>query len=187
MAAYERPLPMLMREIPKYETLLEMSHQYPELNPRVMECYLTLRYLASDVDAALTRHLARHDLSHGRFMVMLMIDQAADGRTTPGELAQQIDVTPATMTGLLRGLERDALIERGPHAADRRVVTIRLTDAGRTQLRGMLPDHFRRIARLMGHLSPPECGELTRLLRKVLAGVASLADPSPPASAREKE
>ena len=170
---------MRMREIPKYETLLEMSRQYPTLDPRAMECYLTLRYLADDVGAAMTQNLARHDLSQGRFIVMLMVDRAPGGRTTPGDLAHEVDVTPATITGLLRGLERDGLVERGPHAEDRRVVSIRLTPAGRARLGGMLPDHFRRLGELMGHLSPRECGELTRLLRKVALGVPALSEPPP--------
>ena len=170
---------MLIKEVPRFETLLELSRRYPALDPRAIECCLTLRRLAADVEVAMREHFARHDLSHGRFVVLLMLDHAEGGHLTPGELAQQVGVTPATITGLLRGLERDGLVEREADAADRRVSTIRPTPRGTDHLKAMLPDHFRRLNALVGHLSAGELGELTRLLRKVARGVPALSEATP--------
>ena len=80
------------------------------------------------------------------------------------------------MTGLLRGLERDRLVDREPHADDRRVSTIRLSRRGRDHLNGMLPDHFARLTALVGHLSAREQRDLVRLLRKVGLGLPALSD-----------
>ena len=171
---------MLVKQVPRYETLLEMSGRYPSLDPRAIECCLTLRKLAGEVEAGMRAHYARNDLSQGRFVVMLMLDHARDGQATPGELAHQVGVTPATITGLLRGLERDGLVGRESSTEDRRVSTIRLTGRGGDHLRAMLPDHFRRLGGLMSHLSARECEDLTRLLRKVALGLPFLCEPAPP-------
>lgn len=58
----------------------------------------------------------------------------AGGELPSGELARAVEVTPATMSGLLEGLERRGIVERVPHASDRRKVMVRLTETGRTKV-----------------------------------------------------
>jgi DNA-binding MarR family transcriptional regulator len=53
------------------------------------------------------------------------------GPLTLGELAAAEGVRPATMTGIVNGLERDGLVRRRPHANDRRAIQIKATTAGR--------------------------------------------------------
>lgn len=50
---------------------------------------------------------------------------------SPGELAEYLHVDPGTLSTILRGLEKRALIVRASDPSDRRRVLIRLTDAGR--------------------------------------------------------
>lgn len=47
-----------------------------------------------------------------------------------GELAEELHVRPATLTGLADRLERNGFVRRWTDAADRRVVRIGLTDQG---------------------------------------------------------
>jgi DNA-binding MarR family transcriptional regulator len=47
-----------------------------------------------------------------------------------GELAEEMNIRPATLTGLADRLEAKGLIHRWPDRADRRVVRVGLTDAG---------------------------------------------------------
>lgn len=56
------------------------------------------------------------------------------GRPTVGELAEEMKVKPATITGLTDRLVRQRLIERQADPADRRVVRITLTSEGRRVL-----------------------------------------------------
>jgi DNA-binding MarR family transcriptional regulator len=53
-------------------------------------------------------------------------------RGTPslGELAEALDITGATMSGLIDRLSRRGLVERLPDVTDRRVVRVRLTEEG---------------------------------------------------------
>jgi DNA-binding MarR family transcriptional regulator len=55
-------------------------------------------------------------------------------RRAVGELADEMGVRPATVTGLTDRLVRQRLIERQDDPADRRVVRIALTDEGRRVL-----------------------------------------------------
>jgi DNA-binding MarR family transcriptional regulator len=53
------------------------------------------------------------------------------GPLTLGELAAAEGVRSATMTGIVNGLEAEALVRRRPHATDGRAVLIEPTAAGR--------------------------------------------------------
>lgn len=65
-----------------------------------------------------------------RLMYLLYLQ---DGRPV-GELADEMNVRPATMTGLTDRLVRQELIERRGDAEDRRVVRVALTVEGRRVL-----------------------------------------------------
>ena len=72
------------------------------------------------------------------------------GARTLGELAAAEQVTPPSMTRIVRNLEADGLVERRVDAADRRVVRVRATDAGRRVLE---EGRRRRIASLAGRVA----------------------------------
>lgn len=82
-------------------------------------------------------------------------------------MAEQAGVTRATVTGLLDGLEREALIQRLADASDRRALRIRLTRKGKQMARKVLDQHGRWIAGLFGNLSVSERKQLALLLDKV--------------------
>jgi DNA-binding MarR family transcriptional regulator/GNAT superfamily N-acetyltransferase len=50
-------------------------------------------------------------------------------------LRARLDLDSGYLSRLVAGLERDGLVERAPHDADRRVRAVRLTDAGREERR----------------------------------------------------
>src|SRR5215210_5408138 len=56
------------------------------------------------------------------------------GPLTLGQLAEAEGVRPATMTGIVNGLEREGLVRRRPHGRDRRAVSIEATASGRRLL-----------------------------------------------------
>jgi DNA-binding MarR family transcriptional regulator len=60
--------------------------------------------------------------------VMYAIRQMCEPST--GELAEELHIRPATLSGLADRLERNGFARRWPDATDRRVVRIGLTDEG---------------------------------------------------------
>lgn len=163
------PETFLLRELPRYECLERRARRFPDLDAGAVEATLTLMRVASDVLDGFAAHLHSCGTSQGRFLVMMLLDRYADQPLLPSELAEKIGVTRATITGLLDGLERDALIERRAHSRDRRALTVHLTDKAARWLEAMLPDHYRRIALLMSELDDAERRQLIGLLTKVAA------------------
>ncbi|MBX3198911.1 MAG: MarR family transcriptional regulator [Labilithrix sp.] len=156
----------------KYVALLQEAQRrrLPDLDG-IRLCFQTLS-LASAIDRDCAELLAPHGLSEGRFVLLFLLDAASDG-LAPNVLAERAGVTRATVTGLLDGLERAALIERRSDAKDRRALRVHLTRKGKRVASKVFEQHSRWIASLFGKLSPAERRQLTRLLNKVAANVAA--------------
>lgn len=152
----------------KYQALLDEAQRrrLPDVDG-IRLCFQALS-LASAIDRDCAALLAPHGLSEGRFVLLFLLDAAADG-LAPAALAQQAGVSRATVTGLLDGLEREGLVARHADASDRRALCIRLTPRGREVAQAVVARHGRWIAGLFGTLDAAERAQLARLLDKVAA------------------
>jgi DNA-binding MarR family transcriptional regulator len=163
-----------LRDLPKYEAIRQRTQRYPEIDPLAVEAFLVLLRIASDVMTSIETYLNRHNMSHGRFTVLMVLNRNPHEALCPSELATKCGVTRATMTGLLDGLEREKYVTRIPDTNDRRMASVQLTPEGITMLDGMLPDYYRRIAGLMGHLNESEKKLLQAMLWKVNEGIPAV-------------
>src|SRR6185295_13044383 len=106
---------LLLKDLPRYECLLEAAKEFPDLDPSAAEAFLHLLRTGDEVFGLTDKNLSDHNISHGRFGVMmllwrggesrdseLMVDHGCKGGPrTPAELAEAAGVTRATMTGLI--------------------------------------------------------------------------------------
>ncbi len=174
---------LLLKDLPRYDCLLEAAKEFPDLDPSAAEAFLHLLRTSDEVFGVTDRNLGDHNISHGRFGVLMLLwqggqprpaspmapDLCIPGPRTPAELADAAGVTRATMTG--------------PDPADRRTISVRLTTKGGKFLGKFLPGHFKLISELMAPLSEPERKTLVRLLNKVQQQAAELNPRREPAAA----
>ena len=178
-------MPFLMiKNLPRYECLLAAAKEFPDLDPWACAVYLHLLRAGDEVFEVAERNLNRHDISSGRFGVLMLLWGGARSRNpegngdddpclapgprTPAKLADAAGVTRATMTGLVDTLERDGLVRRVPDKEDRRMMSVVLTPKARQFLSDMLPGHFQLMAALTSTLSESERQTLVALLNKVI-------------------
>jgi DNA-binding MarR family transcriptional regulator len=168
---------LLLKEIPRYECLLEVSKRYPELNPMACEAFLHLIRTTDEMMRVHSEFFSRHNISKGRFIVLMLLCGDSPGMPhpkTPAELADMSICTRATMTGLIDSLEKDSFVRREPDTDDRRMMRITLTERGSKFVRSILPEHFRRITYLMSGLSESEQKTLVSLLGKIVERCVTL-------------
>jgi DNA-binding MarR family transcriptional regulator len=173
-------MPLLMlKDLPRYECLLEAAEHYPELDPSAHEVFLNLLRTADLVFAEKGKLLARHNISHGRFTVLMLLNrcgkQLSDGHT-PATLAEAAGVTRATMTGLIDTLEKDGFVIRGSDLVDRRITKVHLTSQGSSFIEAMLPDYFQCVSGVMNPLQPTERKLLVDLLFKLQERLEVISD-----------
>jgi DNA-binding MarR family transcriptional regulator len=172
---------LLLKELPRYECLLEAAKQFPDLDPSASEAFLHLLRTGDEAFRVVESNLAEHHLTQGRFGVLMALwgrcheEDKRDAPLSPAALAEHTGVTRATITGLVDTLERDGLVTRTPDPEDRRMMAVGLTPRGEKLLQKVLPSHFRQMAQLMEPLSEAERKTLVRLLTKILSRAAEIA------------
>ena len=177
-------MPLLMlKDVPRYECLMKAAEKYPTLNPSASEAFLHLLRTGDAVFAAEGAYLAKHDISQGRFMVLMLLNRCSDQPSTPAELADEAGVTRATMTGLVDTLEKDGLVTRKNDSEDRRTVQVQLTRTGRKLLDQMLPGYFASVTKMMQPLNKTERKQFVTLLQKIQRGLLASDSAKQPATA----
>ena len=81
-------MPLLMlKDVPRYECLLKAASKYPTLDPTASDAFLNLLRTGDTVFAAEGRFLAQHNISQGRFTVLMLLNRLGgtfDPRGTGG-------------------------------------------------------------------------------------------------------
>ncbi|MDI2128288.1 MarR family winged helix-turn-helix transcriptional regulator [Yinghuangia seranimata] len=109
-----------------------------------------------------------------------LASRGTPGRATPSELAAELKISPAGMTGRLDTLEKAGLIRRLRESADRRRIDIELTDTGRE--RWLAAMNLRAVAEtdMLTPFSLEDQDELSGLLKRMLKHVEGDAEPPVP-------
>ncbi|MGP4048236.1 MarR family winged helix-turn-helix transcriptional regulator [Streptomyces sp. 2A115] len=87
---------------------------------------------------------------------------------TPGELARETFSSGAAVTKRLKRLTERGLVERRGDTRDRRVAHVRLTDAGRDLVDGILPEQLSYETTVLSGLASGGQRELASLLSELL-------------------
>lgn len=82
------------------------------------------------------------------------------------EISKRLNVTPPTVTQLVKGMESADLVERRTDQADRRIVRIYLRDAGRHVMKQSLEARLSLFHGLVEHLGEEESTRLADGLQK---------------------
>lgn len=102
--------------------------------------------------------------SHLRALHLL----AQDHVLTMKDLAEQLKLTPPSVTVLVRRLVQIGLVERTPHAEDNRVVLLKLTEAGHALLTQLTQEQIGAMADLLRGLSQQEQIQFLDLLERAV-------------------
>ncbi len=125
--------------------------------------YLAIeRHVAADV--------ARHDLTASEFGILEALYHK--GPLLLGDLQRKILVTSGGITYLVNRLEAKGLVTRESFPGDKRARFAVLTPTGSALIKQIFPTHAKKLAKLMGTLSPKEQKKLTGMLRTLGKGIA---------------
>ncbi|MEU3465469.1 MarR family transcriptional regulator [Streptomyces sp. NPDC006733] len=151
----------------------QVQHYGLSTDPQAVLVAVRLISAGARVSRAAEVHFARFGLSTGRYRLLADLEDHG-GEKSPSRLAEDLDVSRATITGLLDGLEREGLIARRPSTEDGRGSVAVLTARGAQRLRDMASDHFGRLEAMVVGLSVEERAVFLDLLARVARGSAAL-------------
>jgi DNA-binding MarR family transcriptional regulator len=125
---------------------------------------------ANAVRAELTnRVLRKHDMTWTGFVVLWVV-WIWDGMETR-HVAESADISKATLTGVVNTLEGRGLIVREGDERDRRLVRLRLTDAGTALMEKIYPEFNAVESELVASLSDRKIKDFTRILRDLVIAI----------------
>jgi DNA-binding MarR family transcriptional regulator len=113
------------------------------------------------------RHRPGGGLSLVHLNVLTVLD--TDGPLPMRALAESLDVSQASATGIVDRMEQRGIVERQRDEADRRVIRVALTDEGRGLIAGLAAERRDHLARILDRLTEAELDGLllgTRALRR---------------------
>lgn len=144
-----------------------MPTHYPgsESEQRALSALITLRRAANAIGLREAALMRQHRLTESQFGVLEALLHL--GPMCQRDLAAKILKSSGNLTTVIDNLERDGLVARHRDPGDRRMVTVRLTEAGRRRIEEIFPAHAAEIVSLFEVLSPDEQVELTRLCRRL--------------------
>ena len=98
----------------------------------------------------------------------------ADGPIPMSRLADTLDVSVASTTGIIGRMEERGLVERSHGETDRRVVLVRATETGTAIFRDMTEERRTKLGLLLGRLADDELAALLTGLRAMRAAREAL-------------
>jgi DNA-binding MarR family transcriptional regulator len=137
------------------------------------EALAAVRILGKKLHITMERWAEQFGLSEGRFQILVRLKHQPDGRFTMGELAEMLDVSPRTVTGLVDNLERDGLVKRVDDPSDRRSVYAELTEQGRERIEALWRETAGVQAALTEGLNESELIQLRHLCLSLIQAMSA--------------
>lgn len=125
--------------------------------------------VAAHLEGELEEALAEHRLTRPSFQVLDALERSEGSTLNQRDLVGRVRRTSGTLSVRLGRLERAQLIERRPDPANRRSVTVTLTERGRELVRAARPAYAERAQRLLAGLPDGAAATLGAQLREWLA------------------
>ncbi|MFO1220065.1 MAG: MarR family transcriptional regulator [Burkholderiaceae bacterium] len=144
-----------------------------KLDPRESIAVLSKHVLHS-VGQQVDRRLAGHDLSHAQWLPLYRLWRSG-GRSTPNELARELQMDPGAVTRALDRLELKRLVRRARSTDDRRVVHLELTPEGEALVQVVPPILAEVMNAHLAGFTRSEWRLLVELLQRVVANGQALA------------
>jgi DNA-binding MarR family transcriptional regulator len=129
------------------------------------EALAAVRAASHGFRVTMDRWLERHGLSEGRMALLWRLQRVST--ITLGELADEMNVSPRNVTGLVDHLERDGLVERMPDPDDRRAVRVKLATKGAAKLEEIRTEMAAARDHMVMGFTEEELAELRHLCLKL--------------------
>ncbi|MEV6962553.1 MarR family transcriptional regulator [Streptomyces sp. NPDC051207] len=150
---------------------------HPGLDTGPMEIIGRINRCAALLQQAEDAPLRRAGLSRSEYELLGALRRT--GRElTPGEVARETFASGTAVTKRLKHLTERGLVERRGDSRDRRVAHVRLTDAGRDLVDGILPEQLAYERSVLSGVAPAGQGDLATLLGDLLAHLEGRLGPA---------
>ena len=149
------------------QTILSAEQQrLQDASPYDESILRALRRIIRAVDLYSRQLSIRHSLTGPQLVCLRQLVQ--QGPMTPGRLAREVSLSPATISGILDRLERRGYVTRSRRPEDKRQVLVAITTRGRELTGRTPPPLHERFTRRLAELPESRQAEIHRVLGEVV-------------------
>jgi DNA-binding MarR family transcriptional regulator len=149
----------------------------PDLEVASVGVISRLARLRAIIDEEQEAVFAEHGISNPTFTTLVTLVRINQpGGISQRRLADEMQLTPGTVSARVDRLVADGLVVRSPDPADKRGSLVTLTGRGRELFEAVVPAHLANQVRLLGSLTAEEQATLAGLLRKLLVAFEGSAE-----------
>lgn len=151
----------------------------PEADRDVVVARIIAQFRTSlgELRCVASERLVRQGVSMSHLHLMSMLDR--HGELPMSQIAELLDVSDSNATGLIDRMEERGIVERVRHPEDRRVVHVRVSDAGRRILADVEILRDDLVARILARLDTPRLMRLGQAMEDVRGAIEAIAADEP--------
>jgi len=150
-----------------------------EINDELLAMHFTRLMALADVVNRYVNIALKDEVNWLRFRALVILAGIGKGTITPTELAVNLLRPNQNATKIVDGLERDGLVVRLPEPADRRQITIKITNDGIEYIRQSLKRIALAEKELQLCLDENELAAITTMLPKIRTHMVGLLSTDP--------
>ena len=144
-----------------------------------------IRATMTQLKCASSERLLRLGVSMAQVHILYTVQR--NGEMTMSQLAEVLNVSLSSATGLIDRIEERGFIERNRVPTDRRIVLVRVTAAGEQMLREVDGVTETLVRSVLGHLPAAQLRGVSQAISLLRAAVDSTVGPIPPPDHRAGE
>ena len=150
----------------------DFTDRYPGASPTATEAAMNLARTADLLVKRIGELVTPFGLSPSSALALGILADA-EAPLAPHQIAEKLIISRATITGLLDSLEKRGYVRRLPHATDRRMLLIELTETGRRAAHDFRLQVHQQEKAWLAALNQPEQEQLIAALHRLQATLAS--------------
>ncbi len=164
-------------------TTIERDPTTPTADPEVERAAIArdiiaqVRLVLREMKCVGSQRLLRRGVSMSNLHVLSMVER--HGELAMSRIAEALDISLSNATGLVDRMEERGLVERVRDAEDRRVVHVRLSEAGRDALSDLEVYQDAAVGRILDQLDERQLNRLARTLGDLRAAVIRVTADDP--------
>lgn len=135
------------------------------------------RATMTQLKCASSERLLRLGVSMAQVHIMYTVQRS--GEMTMSHLAEVLNVSFSSATGLIDRMEERGIVERVRHPEDRRVVLVRVSDAGRRILADVEVLRDDLVARILARLDTPRLARMAEVMEDLRGAIVAIAADEP--------
>ncbi|MNL41615.1 Transcriptional repressor MprA [compost metagenome] len=165
---------LYLQNLPTQEEVhARVAGLHPDVDVKPLYTNMLFMKVAAELETHFDDLLSNYGLSSGRFTLLILLRNHPEG-LKPSELALQLGVTQATISGLLNNLEKLELVSRQTHQTDGRAFVIKLTQKGHEIIQEIFPKWYPRLAAFWAVINGDEKENINGLLGRMIENTAVL-------------